>query len=108
MKKLAICLLLACSSMLVSAPTAQATNTAPAPVTTTMPTSPTPPPEVQRLLNRLEQIKAMDKSKLTREEKKALRKEVRATKKELKDVSGGVYISAGALILILILLIILT
>lgn len=35
-------------------------------------------PEVKILLARLEEIKAMDKSSLTSEERKALRKEVRA------------------------------
>ena len=47
-------------------------------------------------------------SKLKSSDKKELRKEARSIKRELKDISGGVYISAGALIVILILLIILT
>lgn len=38
------------------------------------------PAEVQAKLDRLNEIKAMDKSELTRVEKKALRKEVRETK----------------------------
>jgi hypothetical protein len=45
-------------------------------------------------------------SKLKSTEKKDLRKELRSTKRELKDISGGVYISAGLLIVILIVLII--
>ena len=61
----------------------------------------------RKLLDRLDEINTMDKSKLTPFEKKQLRKEVRATKKEIKQIGGGVYISAGAIILILILLIIL-
>lgn len=105
MKKFAFCFLLAIAS-LFGAPAVQATTATPVPVTATT-TNPAPP-EVQRLLDRLDEIKAMDKSNLTRDEKKALRKEVRATKKQLAAVSGGVYISAGALILILILLVILT
>ena len=71
-------------------------------VSTEMPGSST-----RRLLDRLNEIDAMDKSKLTPAEKKQLRKEVRSTKKEIKEIGGGVYISAGAIILILILLIIL-
>jgi hypothetical protein len=62
---------------------------------------------VKNLINRLDEINAMDKSKLTSSEKKQLRKEARSTKKEIQEVGGGVYISAGAIILILILLIIL-
>jgi hypothetical protein len=41
-------------------------------------------------------------------DKKDLRKEVRSKKRKLKDISGGVYISAGELIVILILLIVST
>lgn len=63
-------------------------------------------PENTALLNRLGEIKAMDKSELNSTEKKALRKEVRETKKNLR-LGGGVYLSAGALILIVILLIVL-
>ncbi len=58
------------------------------------------------LLNRLEEIKALDKSKLTSAEKKQLRNEVKSSKKELDELGGGVYISVGAIILILVLLII--
>jgi hypothetical protein len=59
------------------------------------------------LKNRLEEIKAMDKTELSRVEKKALRKEVRSIKKELAAVSGGVYLSIGAIILIVLLIILL-
>jgi Skp family chaperone for outer membrane proteins len=64
--------------------------------------------EAKALLSRLDEIKTMDKTKLKASDKKNLRKEVRSIKRELKDISGGVYISAGALIVILILLILLT
>jgi malate/lactate dehydrogenase len=60
------------------------------------------------LTARLEAINAIDKSDMTRTEKKALRKEVRTIKKELKAIgSGGVYLSVGAILLVVILLIIL-
>jgi hypothetical protein len=62
--------------------------------------------EAQKLINRLEEIKAMDKSSMTRSEKKDLKKEVKAIQKRL-DSSGGVYLSVGAVILIIVLLIIL-
>lgn len=64
--------------------------------------------EASALLLRLDEIRDMDKSKLEAKDKKDLKKEVRSIKRELKDISGGVYISAGALILILLLLILLT
>lgn len=58
-------------------------------------------------LTRLEVIEAMDKSDLDRKEKNEIRQEVKQIKKGLKTANGGVYISAGALIVIIILLIIL-
>ena len=64
--------------------------------------------EAKTLTLRLNEIRSMDMSKLTSAEKKDLSKEARTIKRELKDISGGVYISAGALIVILILLVILT
>lgn len=65
------------------------------------------PAEVRIMLDRLEEIKAMDKSDLKRAEKKALRKEVRAIKTQLRTTGNGIYISAGALIIILLLIILL-
>ncbi len=49
----------------------------------------------------------MDMTTLSRSEKKELRNEVRETKKELKTNSSGVYISVGALLVVIILLILL-
>jgi hypothetical protein len=56
---------------------------------------------------RVKEIKAMDKSKMTREERKALRVELRQMNKEAHAMgyTGGVYISVGALIIIILLLI---
>lgn len=60
------------------------------------------------LTARLSEIKEMDRSNMTMSEKKALRKEVRSIKKELKEQgSGGVYLSVGALLLVVLLLILL-
>jgi hypothetical protein len=61
----------------------------------------------QELLKRLDQINALDKSAMNSSEKKENRKEVRAINKELKQLGGGVYISVGAILIILLLLIIL-
>lgn len=65
------------------------------------------PAEVQKMYDRLEEIKEMDKSEMTRAEKKELRKEVKAIKSELRSTGNGVYLSIGAIIIIILLLIIL-
>ena len=65
------------------------------------------PAEVQLMLNRLDEIKAMDKSTLTRVEKKELRAEVRTIKNTLRSSGNGVYLSVGAIIIIILLLILL-
>lgn len=59
------------------------------------------------LLTRLDEINAMDKSTLSKPEKKQLRKEVRAINKTLSGISGGVYISVGALLVVILLLVLL-
>lgn len=63
--------------------------------------------EIKQLTNRLEEIKAMDLKNMPKGEKRALKKEVKATRKKIEDLGGGVYISAGALLVIIILLILL-
>lgn len=63
--------------------------------------------EAKAMVNRLNEIKAMDKSEMSSREKKELRKEVRTLKTNLAQIGGGVYLSAGAIIIILLLLIIL-
>ncbi|HEY4112077.1 hypothetical protein [Puia sp.] len=60
---------------------------------------------VQQMKDRVDYIKAMDKSQLTKAERKALRTELKDMKKESRAVTG-VYISVGALIIIILLLII--
>lgn len=65
------------------------------------------PPEVKVMLDRLNEIKEMDKSSLKSSEKKELRKEVRAIKTNLKAKGNGVYLSVGAIIIIILLLILL-
>lgn len=61
--------------------------------------------EIALLKARVEEIRDMDKSELTREEKRELRKELRDTQKELQ--ARGVYIGAGTLILLIILILLL-
>ena len=65
------------------------------------------PAEIQVMLNRLEEIKDMDKSDLKSTERKELRAEVRTIKKKVRASGNGLYISSGAIIIILLLIIIL-
>ncbi|MGN6292228.1 MAG: hypothetical protein ACTHMV_05730 [Chitinophagaceae bacterium] len=60
----------------------------------------------EEIRNRVEEIKAMDKSTLSRAEKKALKKELRQMNKEAKEIKG-IYLSFGAIIIIILLLILL-
>jgi hypothetical protein len=105
MKKFAICLMVTCLSLTLiplqlnaSAPTKPSSLTAPKPAESA---------EAKNLELRLNEIKAMDKSNLKSAEKKNLRKEVKSINHRLHSIGGGVYLSAGAVILIVILLIIL-
>ena len=52
-------------------------------------------------LERLYEIKSMDMSTLNSIEKKQLRKEVKTIEKKMKLSGGGLYISAGTLIIII-------
>lgn len=63
--------------------------------------------EAQILSNRLNEIKAMDVSSMTRKQKRELKHEVKAINHKMSVNGGGVYISVGAAILIILLLIIL-
>jgi hypothetical protein len=76
------------------------------PISTTK-SNPVESAKVNALISRLNEIKAIDKSKLSSLEKKQLRKEVRETKSQLREIGGGVYLSVGAIIIIVLLLILL-
>ena len=65
------------------------------------------PAEVKTMLNRLNEIKEMDKSELSSSERKELRTEVKTIKKNLRASNQGVYLSVGAIIIIVLLLILL-
>jgi len=64
---------------------------------------------VTEIKARVEEIKDMDKSKLSRADRKALRHELRDMNQEARAIgNGGIYISlAGILIIILVLILIL-
>ena len=64
-------------------------------------------PDVARAVTRLNEIKDMDKSSLSGAEKKDLRKEVKSLKREIRSNNRGIYLSVGAAIIIVLLLIIL-
>ena|SRR6185369_11378425 len=64
--------------------------------------------EVKILVNRLKEIRKMDKSDLTIDQRKGLRKEVLGIKEKLKNQDGvTIYLSVGAIIIILLLIILL-
>ncbi len=63
--------------------------------------------EAKLLTERIVQIKEMDKSAMTRSEKKVLRKEVSKIKTKLASLNGGVYLTTGGIIIIILLLILL-
>lgn len=61
--------------------------------------------KVEIMVKRIKEIRDMDKSDLSRVERKALRKEVRDIKATLKASNNGVYLSVGAILIIILLLI---
>jgi len=98
LRSLAVALLMLVSALSVSAHT----NGLP------RKTTPTPQQE-QRLLEiqaRVNEIKELDKSKLTKAEKKELRQELTSLKKEARR-GGGIYISTLAIVVIVVLLVVL-
>lgn len=68
------------------------------------PVSTETPATATSLENRINEIKAMDRSTLSREDRKALRKELRDIKKEARRSGGGIYLSTGAIIIIVLVI----
>lgn len=62
-------------------------------------------PNTIELTQNLNKLQAVDKSKLNFSQKQVLKKEISSTEKSLVNSGGGVYISVGALLLIILLLI---
>ncbi len=61
---------------------------------------------LQEISKRVEFIREMDKSQLSRKDRKELRKEVKAMKAEAKTLAGGgVYLSVGAILIVILVLI---
>jgi hypothetical protein len=107
MRKIVFCLMATFLSVAFIPVHASATNDPVKTSTAPAPLSPVEAAKVITLESRLKEIDAMEKSDLDKSEKKELRKEVKSIKHELNAIGDGVYISAGALILILILVILL-
>lgn len=63
---------------------------------------------LQLITKRVMEIKTMDKSGLSRNDRKSLRIELRQLKKEARGIAaGGVFLTVGALLVVIILLILL-
>jgi hypothetical protein len=60
---------------------------------------------LQEIKSRVQEIKAMDFSTLSKEDRKAVRKELKEMRKEARAIGGGVYLSVGAIIIIILVLI---
>lgn len=107
MKKVTLSLLTVCL-LLTFSPFESMATTTPTRIAFNAGTSSEPSPEAKVLLDRLAEIQSLDKSNMSRREKRDLRKETRSIKKGLGELSGdGVYLSVGAIIIIILLLILL-
>ena len=104
MKKIAICLMATCLSLTLLP--LQSSGATTAPVSSIPAPTPAESAEAKTLTLRLNEINMMDKSNLKSADKKELRKEVRSINHKLREISGGVYLSVSAIILILIFLVI--
>ena len=60
---------------------------------------------IEEIKVRVAEIKAMDKSQLSKAERKDLRMELKSDKQEARAMGGGIYLSVGALIIIILVLI---
>jgi hypothetical protein len=105
MKKIIFCVMAIFLSMTFLPIQANAADKAPA--SSLAYPKPVESPEVKAMELRLNEIKAMDKSNMKASEKRALRKEVKSMNHKLREVTGGVYVSVGVIILVVVLLIIL-
>ena len=106
MKKTTLCLMTTC--LFLTFQPLQSNNATAGVSSSVVNSNPIESTEIEILLGRLNEIKGMDKSNLKPSDKINLRIEVRSIKQRLAPiVGGGVYISVGAIILIVLLLIIL-
>jgi hypothetical protein len=106
MKKLAICLMMTCLSFtLLPLQSNAATTDKPASPVATKPPEPVESAEINALLKRVDQFSSTNDSKLIPKEKKNSQIEVRTNERHRNG--GVVYVSVGAVILIVILVLVL-
>jgi hypothetical protein len=105
MKKITLVLMMACLSLTILPVTSNATIVEP--TVTIVASKAEEKAHAETLILRLKEINAMDKSNLNSSEKKELRKEVKTIKRELRESNGGIYLSVGAILIIILLLVIL-
>lgn len=70
--------------------------------------SPEDEARLEEMKARVDEIKSMDLSELSKDERKEVREELRGMKKEAKAMGDGIYLSVGAIIVILLILILVT
>jgi hypothetical protein len=105
MKKFTLTFVTAIMLLIMTPAQAKETSSA-APTTTTLTAEESA--KVTALVNRVNEINAMDRSSMSRSEKKELRNELRSIKREVNHTQGSVvYISGGLLVLIIVLIILL-
>ncbi|HTN36992.1 MAG TPA: hypothetical protein VL053_07940 [Arachidicoccus sp.] len=104
MKK-AICALMLALTMSIGVQTAMAANAGPRDRNAKKELTTEQQAQFDKIVERVNEIKEMDKSNLTRSEKKALRSELKDMKSEARAMNGGVYLSVGAIIIIILVLI---
>jgi hypothetical protein len=63
--------------------------------------------EIQSLVDRVKEIRGMDKTQLSRDDKRTLRQEVKDIKQILKEQDYVIYLSLTAILIILLLIILL-
>lgn len=68
-------------------------------------TDPTAAARLLEIESRVNEIKAMDRTNMTKAERKALKKELKELKRESRALGGGIYLSVGAVIVIILVLI---
>ena len=103
MKKLLICLT---TALLLTTLSSNQVLAASLPARTAT-ASPDASAAANAMMDRLNEIKAMDKSTLSRSEKAELRTEVLSIKEALRHRHGVIYLSGGAILLIILLVILL-
>ena len=110
LKKILQITCLSCLLAFVTAPNVQAASPSSFKITSSVITEEEPSEHAKALLVRLFEIKNMNKSTLTSSDKKELGKELRQMKKEMKSSEGldkKVYLSVGAIIIIILLILLL-